>query len=53
MQSFPYPFREIFAGWIFEAFDIVEAIMIELVEQWLKGTPQVGKIHHPTGILAN
>jgi hypothetical protein len=27
--------------------------MIKLVEQRLEGTPQIGKIHHPPGMLAN
>ena len=39
MQSFPYPSREILAGRVFEPFNVIEAVMIELVEQGLKGAP--------------
>jgi len=53
MQSFPYPPREILAGRVFEPFNVVEAMMIELVEQGLKGAPQVSEIHHPACFLAN
>ena len=53
MQSFPDPSREIFAGRVLEPFDVIEAMMIELVEQGLKGAPQFGEIHHPAGLLTN
>jgi hypothetical protein len=27
--------------------------MIKLIEQRLEGTPHIGKIHHPPGMLTN
>jgi len=53
LQPFPYPLRKILAGGVLEAFNLIEAMMIELVEQGLKGPPQVGKIHHPARFLTN
>jgi hypothetical protein len=27
--------------------------VVKLIEQWLKGSPQISEIHHPAGILAD
>jgi len=53
LQPFPYPLRKILAGGVLEAFNLIEAMMIELVEQGLKGSPQVGKVHHPARFLTD
>ena len=53
LQPFPYPLRKDFAGGVFEAFDIIEAMMVELVKQGLKGPPQIGEVHYPARFLAH
>ena len=50
---FPYPFSQVFAGRVLEALDVVEAIVIEAVEQRLESAPQISKIHHPACLLAD
>ena len=52
-QTLPDPPGQVFAGRILESVDIIQAVMIKLIEQGLEGTPQIGKIHHPPGMLTN
>lgn len=44
----PDPPRQIFAGRIFQARNVVEITMIELLEQRRERRLHVGKVHHPT-----
>jgi len=44
----PDPLSEIFAGWIFETFNVVEIIVIELIEKRGECSLYVIKIHDPT-----
>ncbi len=52
-QAQPDLFCEVFAGRVFKTLDVVETMVVELVELWLKGFSKVGEIHHPAGFLAN
>jgi len=47
LHLIPDPAREVFAGWIFQALDFVEIVMIEPVESRLECRAHVGEIHHP------
>ena len=46
-EAVPNPPRDIFAGWILESFDVVQAVMIQLLAQWLKRFLELSKIAHP------
>jgi len=53
MEVFPYPLRQVFRSWIFEAFYFVEALVIELIENRFKGLPNIGKIDDPSRFWMN
>lgn len=44
----PDPLSEILARWIFETFNVVEVVVIELIEKGGEGSLNVIKIHDPT-----
>ena len=52
-QAQPDPFCKVFAGRVLKTLDVVETIVVELVEQRLKGFSKIGEIHHPARFLAN
>ena len=52
-QVQPDPFCKVFAGRVLKTLDVVETIVVELVEQRLKGFSKIGEIHHPARFLAN
>jgi len=49
----PDPACEIFAGGIFQAFDVVQIIVIELVVKWFEHGLDVGEIHDPATVFAD
>lgn len=46
----PDPAREIFAGRIFQAGDLVQIVMIELIVGGLERRADIGEIHDPSGV---
>lgn len=48
MKALPYPARKVFARRVFQAFDVIEVVVIQKVEKGLEGCFQVGKVHDPT-----
>ena len=52
-QAIPDPACEVLARGVFQALDVVETVVVELVEKWLKGLFKVGEIHHPAGFGAD
>lgn len=52
LQPLPDPARQIFAGWILQAFDLVQVMVVQLIEQGLKRDAQVGKVHDPSAARA-
>ena len=46
----PDPLGEIFARWIFETFNVVQVVVIELIKKGGEGFLNVIKIHDPTGL---
>ena len=51
-QPVPDPPCEVFAGRVFKSIDVIQAVVVELVEQGLECPSQIGKIHHPARFLA-
>lgn len=51
-QPLPDPPSEVFAGRVFKTVNVIQAVVVELVEQGLECLSQVGKIHHPARVLA-
>lgn len=51
LESSPDPASEIFAGRIFQTFDLVEKMMVQLLIDRLENLLELGKIHHPAGRL--
>ena len=47
-ERFPDPHCESFAGWIFQAGNVVEATMIQLFEHRRECSFDFGEIHDPT-----
>ena len=41
------PYRKIFTSRIFQARDLIQAVMIDLLEDWRKRLLDLGKIHYP------
>ena len=53
LQTFPDPAREVFARRVFQAFDLVQVIVIEPFQDRVESRFDVGEVHHPTGLLAD
>jgi hypothetical protein len=53
MQAIPYPLRDDFAGGIFEAGNVVEVVVIQLLEEWGAGGGDLGEVEHPAGVGAD
>lgn len=49
----PDPDREIFAGGIFQAVNIIEVVVIKLIIDRCKSSFNIAKIHYPTGLLSH
>ena len=44
----PIPAGDVFAGWIFEALNFIQMMMVELFPEWLKGIAYLGVINQPS-----
>ena len=53
MDPLPNPNREVLARRIVESVNLVEIVMIESVEEWLKGTLHICEVDHPTGLRSD
>ena len=49
----PNPAREILAGWVLQAFDLIEAVMIDLLFDKREGGFDLCKIEHPAEMRVN
>lgn len=49
LELVPDPYRQPFAGRIFEALDLVEIMVIKAVVHWLESGLDIGEVHHPAG----
>lgn len=47
----PDPARKVFAGRVFKTLNVIEKVMIQLIVNGHEGTLDIGKIHHPAGLL--
>jgi len=52
-EALPDPACEILAGWVFQALNFVEVMMIELIVKRLENFLQVRKIHDPAAVLTD
>lgn len=52
LQPLPDPDRQVFAGGVVQAFNGIQIVMIELLEEWGKCLLDVGKVHDPTALSA-
>lgn len=48
LQCVPDPDGEVFAGWIFEAWHVIEIVMIQLLKQGRESGLDVGEVTDPT-----
>ena len=46
----PDPCRELLAGRVLQAGDLVEIVMVEAIQHRLEDATQIGEIHHPAGM---
>lgn len=49
-QLVPNPFRQIFAGWIVEAWNVVQIVVIEALIKRLEDCFYLGKVTYPPGV---
>ena len=52
LQTVPYPARNVFAGRIFEPWDFIQIVVIELIVQRRERCFYIGEIEHPPRIDA-
>jgi len=50
LQLVPDPFRQVFAGWIVEAWNIVQIVVIEALVKRLEDCFYLGKVTYPPGV---
>ena len=48
---FPNPAGDVFAGWVFEALNFIQVMMVELFPKRLKGIAYLGIINQPSQFL--
>ena len=50
-EPLPNPAGDILAGWIFQACDVVEIVVVQLIVEGLEGGLEVTEVHDPAGGL--
>jgi hypothetical protein len=52
LQSIPYPAGNVLAGRVFQAWNVVQIVVIQLFPQGKEGGFDVGEVHYPAGLCS-